>query len=103
MTTASYRSGSKYAATATALLLLLPPIGDPMQIATSSSTTPGFKALGEVGALVVDAITPRVYSPASSEDLYTLLLDVTAKLLTHSKSLDADFSAVVDREFWNLL
>ncbi len=103
MITARYLTGSQAAATATALLLYRPSIGDPTQTATGPTTTAEYQALGEVGALVADAIAPRVYWPTDSETLSTLLLEVAAKLLTHTKSLDADFSAVVDREFWNLL
>ena len=103
MTTARYRTGSQYVATATALLLSIPPVGNPSQSAINLTTTAGYQALGKVGAMVADAVTPSVYSSANSEVLSSLLLDVAAKLLTQSKSLDTDYSAVVDREFWKLL
>lgn len=103
MTTERYRTSAQYVATATALLLSLPPIGDPMQAAIIPTSTARYQALGDVGALVAGAITPSVYSRGSSEALATLLMDAAAKLLTQSKSLDTDFAAVVDREFWKLL
>jgi hypothetical protein len=103
MKTVRYRIGNRYAATAKALLLYLPPIGDPTETANYPTTTTGYQALGEFGALVADAITPRVYSSTGSEVLSPLLFEVAARLLAQSKSLDADFYAVVDREFWNLL
>lgn len=103
MTTTHYSSSSQYVATATALLLSLPLIGDTTQASIRLTMAARYQALGDVGPLVAEAIAPSVYSRGSSEALATLILDVAAKLLTHSKSLDSDFSAVVDREFWNLL
>jgi hypothetical protein len=103
MTVTRYRSTAPYAATATALLLSLPSIGDPTQTSISLTAAAQYQALGKVGVLVAESIAPSVYSRGSSEVLATLLLDVAARLLTQSKSLDSDFSAVVDQEFWNLL
>jgi hypothetical protein len=53
--------------------------------------------------VVAEAITPGVYAPVSLEGLSSLLLDAATRLLTKSKSLDPEFSSIVDREFWNLL
>lgn len=103
MTTPRYQTGSRYAATATALLILLPQAGDLSQTAIEPTTATGYQALGEVGAQIAQAITPSAYSATSSESLSSFLLEVAAKLLSQSKALDADFSAVVDREFWNLI
>ena len=56
MTTPRYRTGSSYAATATAILLSLPPIGD-MRPPTVASVVPAeFEALGDINKIVADAV-----------------------------------------------
>ncbi len=103
MTTTAYRTGSEYVATATALLLLLPQLGSPVSTSLTPTTRAQYQALGDVGAVVAQAITPGVYAPVSLEGLSSLLLDAATRLITQSKSLDPEFSSIVNREFWNLL
>jgi len=103
MTTTAYRTGSEYVATATALLLLLPQLGSPVSTSITPTTRAQYQALGDVGAVVAQAITPGVYAPVSLEGLSSLLLDAATRLITQSKSLDPEFSSIVNREFWNLL
>lgn len=103
MTTTAYRTGSDYVATATALLLFLPQLGSPLPTSITPTTKAQYEALGDIGVAVAKAITPAVYAPVSLEDLSSLLLDAATRLLTQSKSLDPEFSRIVDREFWNLL
>lgn len=103
MTTPRYRTGSPYAATATALILSLPPVGDIRTPSFASTLLVEHESLGEVSSLVADAVSPAIYSSLSSEVLSSFLLKVAANLVAGSRPLDADFAAVIDREFWNLL
>jgi hypothetical protein len=104
MTATRYLIGAQYAtATATALVLSLPPIGAPAQSTINPTTKIGYKDLGDVGPLVADAFAQSIYTTVSSESLTELLLTAASNLIVRSKSLDPDFSAVVDQEFWNLL
>lgn len=96
-----YRT-SPYIATATAILLSLPPIGDayPQLIESIGEYQP----LDEISSkLVSEAVYPRLYATSDSLALFSLLSEVAIRLVKDSKSLDSGFAKIVDKEFWNLL
>jgi hypothetical protein len=103
MTTTAYKTGNEYVATATALLIFLPQLGSPLPTSITPIAKAQYEALGDIGVAVANAISPATYALVNLEDLSSLLLDAATRLLTQSKSLDPEFSSIVNREFWNLL
>jgi hypothetical protein len=91
-------------ATATAIFLNLPPLGDgeqgQIQVHPSREV---YRPLNGVSDMLVDALAPRPYVIGQSVALFSLMSEVALKLVRDSSSLDGDFARVVDKEFWNLL
>jgi hypothetical protein len=84
------------------MFLNLPVVGDPGQLVVQDSVS-AYRPLEGVSQLVVDAIAPSPYIAGNQLALFSLMIEVAAKLVRESKPLEGDFARVVDREFWNLL
>jgi hypothetical protein len=101
MPTVTYRVNT-YLATATAIILSLPPVGSAGEQSTQAAGE--FKPLDETSSkLVTAALQLSPYVLDKSLALFSLLSEVAVRLVKDSKPLDSDFSSVVDKEFWNLL
>lgn len=103
MTSATYRLKTSSVATATALLLILPPVGEMYAADLSPESFCEFKPLAEASKAISEALASRIYIPAAPETVFSLMTEVATLLLNESKLLDRDFAMVVDKEFWNLL
>ena len=102
---ASYMTGTSHPATATAtvFLLSLPLVGNPLHSPLNHTPEGEYRALGEVGPLVAQAVSTRVYTPSTDTALFSLLSDVASVLLSQARSVESDIAEIVDREFWKLL
>lgn len=92
-----------YIATLTALALSMPMLGgrDHAMAAVSGAN---FQPLDQNSSKLLEAAVQRQpYTPHQSDAVYELMTKVALRLVRESKPLERDFSAVVDREFWNLL
>src|SRR5260221_4352320 len=103
MGAAHYLINARTLATATALFLTLPPLGDPRQHDPQLSHDAYVPLDNASSEVLADAMTPSSYVIGSPNVLFSLLTGVAARLVKESKSLAADFSRTVDKEFWNLL
>ena len=89
-------------ATATAIALALPPVGDRLERVTQGIAE--YRPLDDTsGRLVERAIRQSVYVTNDGEALFSLITEVALRLVKLSKPLESDFAGVVDKEFWNLL
>lgn len=103
MSNTTYHIRGSCLATATALLLNLPTVGDfnlveltPVTIVDYEPFTP------EASRTIAEAFdtTHRRTDPGA---LFSLMTEVATRLIRESKPLDPDLARVVDKEFWNLL
>jgi len=91
-------------ATATALLLHLPAIaGADEALRYDLSSQYKYTSLADAGPAVVDAVAPPKYYAATTDGMFSFLSDVAFRVLSESTSLDPEFSALIDKEFWSLL
>jgi len=90
-------------ATATALFLSLPMLGDPQQDQPLPLDAEKFAPLDGVGDIVAKAMQPASYIIGKPLVLFSLISEVATRLVKESKPLDGDFARTVDKEFWNLL
>lgn len=101
MATVSYRTSASVA-TAVAVLLSLPPVGQSESLRISES--PEYQPLDEASSrLLARAIENSPYIVGDSMMLLSMMTEVALRLVKESKPLDQTFSKIVDREFWNLL
>lgn len=99
----TYRIRGSYFATATALLLNLPPVGDLNPAGLTPVAIYEYEPFAEASKAVSKAFDSSNYSRAAPETVFVLLTEVATRLIEESKPLDRDFAKVVDKEFWNLL
>lgn len=93
-----------YVATATALMLVLPPLGDGRHVNSKDADKGIFQPLDvAISRLVAGAVAPLPYQVGTSQEFFSLVAEVAGRLIRESKPLDPDFSSVVTKEFWNLL
>lgn len=103
MSNTSYHIRGSYLATATALLLNLPPVGDLPPAGLTPVSIAEYEPFADASKAISEAFDSRTYSRATPEAVFLLLTEVATRLIQESKPLDRDFARVVDREFWNLL
>ena len=101
MSTSIYLTGATVA-TMTAIALSFPTFSDQMQV--GQQRVPMYQPLDDLSRqLIIDAVGQKSYVVGGSLALFSLISEVALKLVKNSKSLDSDFSKIVDKEFWNLL
>jgi hypothetical protein len=104
MTPASYCIAPTALATATALILSLPTLGDPRNLGPQQIGSDAFEPLDRtLSALVANAVQQGSYVIGDSMTIFSLMTELATRLVRNSQSLDADFANTVDKEFWNLL
>lgn len=89
-------------ATATAILFSFPTIsGDYKNFSAGESQ---YQPLDEKSRQqLMERFTQSVYALGVPATFFELMSDVALRLVRDSKPLDAEFSKIVDKEFWNLL
>ena len=93
-----------YLATATALILHLPVLGNSQTSGVSRWVDDELRPLERpLAELVVEATAPSSYVSGTAFVMLSLMSQVARRLVSESKSLETGFSEIVDREFWNLL
>lgn len=103
MTPIAHQFKTSYIATATALLLNFPSVGEVYGANLTPTHDYEFESLAEASKPVSDALASGTFTHASPEAVFFLLTEVAVRLIETSKPLDRDFAKVVEKEFWNLL
>jgi hypothetical protein len=90
-------------ATATALILSFPQFSETYSATLIPADSYEFEPFEEYSQAISKAFTVNIYRRAEPEFIFSLLTEVANRLISESKTLDRDFAAVVQKEFWNLL
>ena len=101
--TTTYQLRSTYAATATALLLGLPPVGHFDSTALAPTHAHEYESFAEASKTISDAFASSAYNRATPEVLFSLMTEVASRLVEESQPINRAFAKVIKREFWNLL
>jgi len=103
MTSIVYQFKTSYIATATAIILNFPLVGDIHAANLTPEHFYEFEPLADASKSVSDALASSTYTNTEPEAMFSLLTEVAIRLIESSKPLDRDFAKVVEKEFWTLL
>lgn len=103
MAYSTYHLRSSSLATATALMLNLPLVGQFDSSEPPPASVYEFESFAEVGKVVAEALASSTIGRATPQEVFTLMTEVATRIIEESRPLDREFAKVVDKEFWNLL
>ena len=99
----SYQLKRSYAATATALMIGMPPVGFYDLTARAPTQTYQYESFAELGKIISESFSLPAGSHYTAEPMFALMAEAATRLVLESKPLNRDFAKVVQREFWNLI